>query len=460
MSINVTDKFQLFYLNETQRMTAFVVLLLTALVVHPYASSVALLLLCIWSLIGTKQAIQALSLLVLIKFLNPAIYPNEGPVSLLGWIVITLAGARIFVDNLRVTWKIYLVQLWLFLFLLVILLGSVFFSYHPVVSIFKVASFTYTAVAVLLGFKATARQSYDWTPWFLGIWIAVTVLSIPTFFFPRIGFFLDEIGFQGLLNHPQTFAVFLSPMVVWLMGRVLFMPSKGGYWLYFMLALGWASLFLTRGRTALIAVISSLIFVVVIGLVKRSEWRRLIRRAILHPILLTLLLVCLATALLQPPVIVEAVSSFIFKDFPDTSIVESFEKSRGFLIVEAMDNFIQHKWFGIGFGVSKSNFFSFDPVVEPLTGLPLAAPTEKPMLPVAILEEAGIIGTAIFILFLFALVKLVLSKRDLILSLVFFTCLFVNIGEMIFFSVGGLGLYIWLLMGWATSSRFETRARV
>jgi hypothetical protein len=35
--------------------------------------------------------------------------------------------------------------------------------------------------------------------------------------------------------------------------------------------------------------------------------------------------------------------------------------------------------------------------------------------------------------------------------------LFVNLGEMIFFSANGFGLYIWLLMGWAVSSRWENK---
>lgn len=453
MLVNVIDKFQSFSLSQTLRVAISIASLLTVLAFHPYASCFVLLLLCIWSLMGTKQAIQALSLLVLIKFLNPAIYPNEGPISLLGWVVIALAGARIFVDNLRMTWKIQLVLLWLLLFSAAILLESIFFSSYRVVSTFKIASFAYLVLAVLIGFKATTRESVDWTPWFLGIWIAVTILSAPTLFFPRIGFFLDEMGFQGILNHPQTFAVFLVPMVAWLMGRLLFLPSKGHYWLYAILTLAWASLFLTRGRTAFVAVIMGFTVVIFIGLIKHNECGKMLRRAIFHPILLILVISCLAIALFQPPVILEAVSSFIFKDIPDTSIAESFEKSRGFLIAESLDNFIHHRWFGIGFGVSDSILFSFDPVIEPLTGLPLAAPTEKPMLPIALLEETGIIGTTIFTLFLFTLIKLLISKNNLILSLIFLSCLFVNIGEMIFFSVGGLGLYIWLLMGWATSSR-------
>jgi hypothetical protein len=447
--------FQPIPLRKTLQISLFLGGLLVALATHPYARNIALVGLAVWSLLSTKQAIQALSLLMLIKFLNPAVYPIEGSASILGWIVIATAGARIFVDNLQVTWKIQLVLLWLFIFSLVIFLESVFFSYHRVVSIFKVLSFTYAAVAVLLGFKATARQAVNWTPWFLGIWITVTVLSIPTFFLPEIGFFRDEMGFQGILDHPQTFAVFLSPMVAWFMGRILFSLSKGDYWLYAMLPLAWASLFLTRGRTALVAVISGFMAVLLIGLIRRSEWRKLFRRAMFHPILLILVLACLAIALFQPPAILEAVSAFIFKDVPDVVVAESFEQSRGFLVVESMNNFAKNHWFGIGFGVSQSNIFPFEPIIEPLTGLPLSAPTEKPMLPVALLEETGIMGTTIFTLFLFALMKLVISKRDLILSLVFFTCLFVNIGEMIFFSAGGMGLYIWLLMAWASYSRFE-----
>jgi len=453
--VKVIDKSELFTLSQTLRVAILIVFLLTVLALHPYASCFVLILLCIWSLMGTAQAIQALSLLVLIKILNPAIYPNEGPISLLGWVVIALAGARIFIDNLRVTWKIQLVLLWLLLFSAVILLESIFFSYYRVVSTFKIVSFAYLALAVLIGFKATANKSVDWTSWFLGIWIAVTVLSAPTFFFPRIGFFLDGMGFQGLLNHPQTFAIFLVPMVAWLMGRLLFLPLKGHYWLYSILTLAWASLFLTRGRTALVAVIMGFTVVILIGLIKRNEWRKLLRRSIFSPIFLVLIISYLAIALFRPPTVLEVVRSFIFKDLPDMGISESFKKSRGFLIVESMDNFIQHKWFGIGFGVSDSIFIPFDPVVEPLTGLPLAAPTEKPMLPVALLEETGIIGTAFFTLFLFTLMKLLISNGNLILSLVFLTCLFLNIGEMIFFSVGGLGLYIWLIMGWATYSRLE-----
>ncbi|MDE3051447.1 MAG: hypothetical protein KGJ48_16300, partial [Nitrospirota bacterium] len=88
-------------------------------------------------------------------------------------------------------------------------------------------------------------------------------------------------------------------------------------------------------------------------------------------------------------------------------------------------------------------------------GLPLSAPTEKGFLPTAILEETGILGTLCLILLLGSLIWQVSRKSDIATTWIFFTSILVNVGEMVFFSFGGLGLYIWLIMGWATSSRWR-----
>src|SRR5262249_33043058 len=99
-----------------------------------------------------------------------------------------------------------------------------------------------------------------------------------------------------------------------------------------------------------------------------------------------------------------------------------------------------------------------EPVIDKVTGLPLSAPVEKGFLPTAVLEETGIFGAIFFALFLFSAMRLVVRRGDIVLAWIFFTCLFVNVGEMIFFSAGGLGLYIWLLMGWAAARRDAQRA--
>ena len=68
-------------------------------------------------------------------------------------------------------------------------------------------------------------------------------------------------------------------------------------------------------------------------------------------------------------------------------------------------------------------------------------------MPVAFLEEVGIFGLLFFSPFLIVLVKSALSVNDVGLIAMFFACLFVNIGEAVFFSPGQLGGYLWLLIG-------------
>ncbi len=208
-----------------------ITLLLSIAFLHPDAPTIAVIVLSAWAIIGAKQAIQALSLMVLIKSLNSAITPSETSIALLCWIVTALAGIRILLDLIRTNCKINRTILWLLIFSLFIFAESLFISNYPAVSIFKVVSFAYAAVVVLFAFRLTALRGVDWTPWFLGIWIAVVVLSIPTYFAPEIGYSIDGLGFQGILKHPQLFASFLAPMAAWLSGKLFFNPSKSSLWL-------------------------------------------------------------------------------------------------------------------------------------------------------------------------------------------------------------------------------------
>lgn len=429
--------------------------LLIALAAHPYAPTIALILLTAWSLGGAKQAIQALSLVVVIKFLNPGIYHFEGPFALWGWIALAVAGLRIFVDNLRIKSKRHPVIPWLLLFSLMVFLESLFFSHHSVVSIFKLMSFTFTAAAVLIGFKVTAGRSGDWTPWFLGLWIAVAGLSAPTLWVPGIGFRINN-GFQGILNQPQALGVFLAPMVAWLTGRLLFSPSTRAYWLYAAAPTAWTFLFLTAARTALIAVVASFVVILLVALLRRPEWRKSIRKGVLRPVSALFAFAILSLFLLKPSLLAETVYSFVRKGQSEATVSEAFESSRGRGIESQWLNFNANPLFGIGFGVSLDR--SFKPVMDPLTGLPLSAPAEKGFLPTAVLEETGVFGAIFFIPFLFTLITHAVPRTDdFVLSWVFLASLFVNTGEMIFFSAGGFGLYTWLLIGWATCPRWEKK---
>ena len=63
--------------------------------IHQILITITLSCLCIWSLFGFKHAIQALSLSVVVKFLNPALYEFSSEAGILSWLVIFSAGLRI-----------------------------------------------------------------------------------------------------------------------------------------------------------------------------------------------------------------------------------------------------------------------------------------------------------------------------------------------------------------------------
>jgi hypothetical protein len=433
---------------------AMVCALLLALATHPYAPVIGVIALTMWALAGAKQAIQALSLVVVIKFLNPAIYQFAGPFALLAWLALAVAGSRIFYDSVRIRSGRHPVLRWLIVFALVVSFQSVFFSYYAEVSIFKMLSFTIAATAILLGFKVTGAKSVDWTAWFVSLWIAVLVLSAPTWFFRGIGFRVNDSGFQGILNHPQALGIFMAPMVAWLTARLIFSPPKGDYWLYVVLPVAWSFMLMTRARTALIAVVAGFLAIVIVAVFSRPEWRGWIRKAVFKPVSVCIALAILVIALLRPGLIAERSADFTRKGERSSTVEKSFEESRGSGIRSQWLNFVDHPLFGIGFGVSFDP--EFKPLIEPLTGLPLSASTEKGFLPSAILEETGIVGATCFLVFLVALTRFVLPNADIALAWVFVTSVCMNVGEMVFFSAGGLGLYIWLLIGWATSHRWES----
>lgn len=417
----------------------------------PGARNVALIGLGIWAILGTRQAIQAMTLLTLLKFLNSALYGSEGTSGLWMWFVLFIAATRIYISAIVSRALRHPVLPKLLIFSTIVLFEAIFLSYYPAVSTFKLLSFLYVAAAILLAFRLNSQKSLDWSPWFVGMWIAVTVLSVPTLLVHEIGYFRDGEGFQGILFHPQTFAVFLAPGVAWLLGRTMFSTEPTPVVLYTITAVALVFIYLTRARTAVVAIIASLIVIALIAQFGKLNWRIALRRRFSHPLVIGLGFLGMASLFVTSfsGIVIE----FALKNSDSGGISEAFEKSRGFSITESWLNFVNNPLFGIGFGVSFADYFM--PVIEPVTGFPLSAPTEKGLLPIVVLEETGIVGSVFFLLFLFVLIKYGLSYRKLAMPLMFLTCLFVNIGEMIFFSMGGLGLYIWLLIGWATSTQVD-----
>ena len=97
--------------------------------------------------------------------------------------------------------------------------------------------------------------------------------------------------------------------------------------------------------------------------------------------------------------------------------------------------------------------------VDPVLGLPVGAAIEKGVLPLAVVEELGIPGALAVLAWIWLLVRRSIKGAGLVPLALLFTALLLNMGEMMLFSPGGMGLLMLVVIGLAASEKPQGRAR-
>lgn len=411
---------------------------------YPPMLLVVMALVAIYSLRSTKSAIQSLALIYVIRAINPAFTGDDLGSASPGILAVLICCTRIYYDYYKYGMPPTPLLRFLTLYVTIAGLVSMLVSQFVSVSLFKLFYFYSVATAILIGFSVLSRKRIDISSWVADFYASVAILSFP-FLFHAYGYYRDGEGFQGILNHPQEYAIFMAPFAAMLALRTL--SSRDGLrisapWLVYVLAL----LLLTRARTSILAVILGLIA----GYFIHG------RKKILSATTVRLVAFSSATIILGGAVVHftgadtgQLLQAFVLKGV-DGDLSGAFDASRGFLIDESMDNFVAHPFTGIGFGVNLSELRPSEPIYEPLTGLPISFPTEKANLIVAVLEECGVIGFIPFLILIYQYFKRIRTDGRLATSVIGLTALFTNFGEMTFFSMNSYGLFMWLLLGLAT----------
>jgi hypothetical protein len=278
----------------------------------------------------------------------------------------------------------------------------------------------------------------------------VVLVSLPTLLIPRIGFFLNGRAFQGILNQPQAFGVFIAPIASYLAIQLLLPKGDGKrFWSVGFLSLLVAVMFLSQARTSIAAFSLGIGFTVFAGFIRPRFGLKELRSSrvalkIGAAALILLILVMISSAFSK------GVRNFVYKGNEGASIEQALNRSRGEGAAFYWHRFLQNPLVGDGFGVDVARGRGKAP--ETLWGIPVSASTEKGFLPVAFLEEVGIIGFAFFLPFFLMLLTSALNALRSCLVAMFFGCLFVNVGEAVFFGPGQLGGYLWLLIGLSTAT--------
>lgn len=252
--------------------------------------------------------------------------------------------------------------------------------------------------------------------------------------------------FQGVTFQPQTLGPLVAGMSTLLLADMLFSLKRWDK-LYIALMVGGAVLiYYTTSRTAMGTFLAGILFS---GFLFMNTSARKIGGSWKHRALSTLILVGMlgAVGLFASPGVREKAMSFIFKT-GDQAVAEeyvSFDKfvsSRQGLVDSALANFKDSPWIGNGFQVApemaEREIVSWKQL--------LSAPIEKGVWIYAVLEEGGVFGMALFVIFILVSFIALISRQAYIASCILFVFLISNLGEFTIFSMSANGGMLWALV--------------
>jgi hypothetical protein len=314
----------------------------------------------------------------------------------------------------------------------------------------KLISFVAGAVVLLAAARDRRLDIADWRDWLVCIHLCVLCLSAPLLASPA-GYTVVQTSFQGILVHPQSFGVFLIAVTTYLSVGLITAELRG-FPVVLGAGLGWPMIVLTNARTCIVAFACALLVLGAVGI---------LRRGALAPRLSHQRRVLWSTAALIVATLVfgantteagNRVFGFLAKSnarLHGAGLAElstrGFQASRGRLISECLDAFHDAPLTGVGFGlacVPEKQQVARDGAF----GVPVSAAIEQGFLPTAILGQAGLPGAILLSLMIAAVFGPAIARCTAPVIALAVTAFAVNIGEMIFFAMGGLGLQMWTIL--------------
>jgi len=414
--------------------------------------------LAVWAATGAAPAIIAMAVGALLKFANPAIASAPVFGAALFWIVAMVAAARLYFRGGPLSAPFVLVAA----FACVSLLLSIITSPAVDVSVMKLLSFYIVSSSVLLGSLSLANADVTRLQhFFFSVALVVVFLSVLTLPFPGVAFNRNGLGFQGVFNHPQAAGVFYVPFASWLIARVLlerwsFLPR----WVLGLAVVFSVMIAASGARTAMFATFLSVALTLIIFLVKgRSSPENRTRAQIIGS---TLVMVCLGLAILASGAFNEELESLVYKyDSEEASgdLSAAFEASRGAAVDMHIRNFLDAPLTGHGFGVHREGVGGGERNIVRVMGIPVSAPAEKGIVFTAVLEEVGVFGGLLFYALLISIIAVAAGGSSPGASAMVIGAIAVNFGEAIFFATGGMGLFMWAVIGFGLARARADRGK-
>jgi hypothetical protein len=277
---------------------------------------------------------------------------------------------------------------------------------------------------------------------------ALSVLTLP---FSGVAFNKVAGALQGMFSHPQSAGVFYVPFAAWFITRIFLerwavLPR----WVIALAVLFAGMIVASGARTAMLATFVSVGLALLIFLIKgRTSPANRTRGQVIG---FSMAMLGLALGILFSGVLNEEIESIVYKGGEgEGSLTEAFQSARGAGVAMHIENFLDAPLTGHGFGVYREGVRK----VTRFMGIPISASAEKGIVFTAVLEEVGAIGGLLFYGLLISIIAAAArGNTPGVLAMVIGT-IAVNFGEAIFFATGGMGLFMWTVIGFGLA-----RARV
>ncbi len=408
-------------------------------------------LLAAYAMLGRAQAIQAIGMSWFFTMINPGIAPGASLGSI-GKYAVFLAAcfsvilrSDILTGNMKIKRPvIYTVSIGIFF-----VIHSFLISPMPDVSILKATSWLMVTATLFAAWGKLNDEERGrlFNKLYVGL-VVLMVISIPLVVLP-VGYLRNGNGFQGILNHPQAFGSTMAILGA-LSGSSLLAQRKTSWSNVAVFCSCLVLILLSEARTAGVALVLGLMlgFIVVPWLSGKGINK--VVPGLKSQRLWGAIGVFLIFGLVFYPFISQKVDNYISKSGRAGDIetlTAAYEISRGALIDRLLVNIQENPVGGIGFGIASD---PIDMKVErdPFFSFPVSAPIEKGVLPLAVLEELGVIGASLVLLW-FLMVLRSASANGLEPLVVTIMALLLNMGENTFFSPGGFGALILIFVSWA-----------
>ncbi len=412
------------------------------------AIAAALGALCLWAITGPQRIIQAIVLAVIITSANPELGLAEGPAILMRWLLLGVCLGAVFLTLLLTRRQLRLCgyHVVAVLYLIVMSFFTALTSYNVPISLMKLISYCLVTGTIAVAFAILWEEELEaLRRWFDNFWYGF-ILATLFFAVTPYGYLLNG-DLQGSIYNPQPFSVICVFGFVWFAYRYVTSPDQRRLILAALAAL-LAFIAASASRTALLALVVSVLIPAAIFLTIRVRALDGAVRLLLSPGALAIYVVTMVVLMFSTIDLGQMVHDMVRKYEDTTSFVEAFQAARGRVIYQSWVNFLEHPVFGIGFGIPSSLDVT-NITVDPIFGLPISSSVEKGNIYSAVLEETGFIGTAFFVMIiitLFTAPGVVAASIPILIA-----GLAVNLGEAIFFSMGGVGLLLWVMVGFAGS---------